>query len=128
MMNKDTTNQSDLSPSDSTRWRARKAKRRTISARPRRWIMWHLATEGMLGKCDPLLDKSQILSDEPLLEIISPGRFFAADLLKAIMAYTILHYDLKFKRPGRIPDNLWFGSVIVPAPANVLFRKRKNVM
>ncbi|KAL7285069.1 hypothetical protein ACG7TL_000160 [Trametes sanguinea] len=54
-----------------------------------------------------------------------PGRFFAANELKAMLAYIVLNYDLKLGGDGKRPHNVHFGPTIVPNPhAQVLFRKR----
>ncbi|OBZ79756.1 Ent-kaurene oxidase [Grifola frondosa] len=55
-----------------------------------------------------------------------PGRFFAANELKAMLAYIVLHYDVKFEDEGKRPENVAFGVNVVPAlDAQVLFRKRR---
>ncbi|OCH95708.1 cytochrome P450 [Obba rivulosa] len=56
-----------------------------------------------------------------------PGRFFAANELKAMLAYILINYDVKFEREGVRPENKWISTAIVPDPtAKVLFRKRQN--
>jgi len=56
-----------------------------------------------------------------------PGRFFAANELKAMLAHTVLNYDVKLEREGRRPDNIWLGVNILPSPTtNVMFRKRQD--
>ncbi|EMD34612.1 hypothetical protein CERSUDRAFT_158140 [Gelatoporia subvermispora B] len=56
-----------------------------------------------------------------------PGRFFAANELKAMLAYILLNYDVKFEREGVRPENNWAAMNIVPDPtAKVLFRKRQH--
>ncbi|KZT08802.1 cytochrome P450 [Laetiporus sulphureus 93-53] len=55
-----------------------------------------------------------------------PGRFFVANELKAVLAYIVLNYDVKFGGDGTRPSNHWFGILIVPDPtAEVMFRKRQ---
>ncbi|EMD40104.1 hypothetical protein CERSUDRAFT_45258, partial [Gelatoporia subvermispora B] len=55
-----------------------------------------------------------------------PGRFFAVDELKSIMAYIVLNYDVKFEREGVRPANKWISTSVNPDPtAKVLFRRRK---
>ena len=57
----------------------------------------------------------------------SPGRFFAANELKAMMAHIVMNYDVKFEDEGVRPPNMWFGINVVPDPtAKVMFRKRQN--
>ncbi|KIP02162.1 hypothetical protein PHLGIDRAFT_32288 [Phlebiopsis gigantea 11061_1 CR5-6] len=54
-----------------------------------------------------------------------PGRFFAANELKAMMAYLVLNYDFKLEDGASRPENLFAGMVITPNPkAKVLFKKR----
>lgn len=54
-----------------------------------------------------------------------PGRFFAAHELKAMMAYLVMHYDVKMEQEGVIPERMWFATKLLPCPiAEVLFRKR----
>ncbi|OSC97933.1 cytochrome P450 [Trametes coccinea BRFM310] len=56
-----------------------------------------------------------------------PGRFFAANELKTMLAYLVLNYDVKFEEEGKRPANLRFGPADLPAPnATVLFRKRRD--
>jgi len=56
-----------------------------------------------------------------------PGRFFAANELKMMMAHLVLTYDVKLENEGVRPPNLWFTSVCVPGEkVEVLFRKRKS--
>lgn len=57
----------------------------------------------------------------------SPGRFFAANELKAMMAHVIVNYDVKFEKEGVRPENVYTGLSIQPDPdARVLFRKRRS--
>ncbi|KAJ3547020.1 hypothetical protein NMY22_g1817 [Coprinellus aureogranulatus] len=55
-----------------------------------------------------------------------PGRFFAAQEMKLLMAYFVHHYDLKLEtKNGEKPKNFWFGMGNVPnATARVLMRRR----
>ncbi|OCH95707.1 cytochrome P450 [Obba rivulosa] len=56
-----------------------------------------------------------------------PGRFFAANELKAMLAYILLNYDVKFEREGVRPENKWVATAIIPDPtAKVMFRKRQQ--
>lgn len=56
---------------------------------------------------------------------LSPGRFFAANELKAIFAHVVMNYDVKFENGGSRPEDIWFVSSVYPDPnAKVLFRKR----
>ncbi|KAI0654468.1 cytochrome P450 [Cubamyces menziesii] len=54
-----------------------------------------------------------------------PGRFFASNELKAMLAYVVANYDVKFRDGGKKPENLFIAQAVVPSPAaEVLFRKR----
>ena len=56
----------------------------------------------------------------------SPGRFFAANEIKTMMAYLLLNYDIKFAEEGRRPANIRFGPANLPSTsAKVLLRKRR---
>ncbi|KAF8574248.1 cytochrome P450 [Ramaria rubella] len=56
-----------------------------------------------------------------------PGRFFAANELKAMLAHLLLTYDIKLENEGVRPANQWFAFACVPNPkGRVLFRKRRT--
>ncbi|THH09628.1 hypothetical protein EW145_g1863 [Phellinidium pouzarii] len=57
-----------------------------------------------------------------------PGRFFAANELKSMMAYLVLNYDIKLENDSRErPKDSCIGSAIVPnSKANVMFRRRQT--
>ncbi|EJD07459.1 cytochrome P450 [Fomitiporia mediterranea MF3/22] len=56
-----------------------------------------------------------------------PGRFFAVNELKAIMAHLILNYDVKAEMEGVRPENVYHRSRVGPNPkAKVLLKKRKD--
>ena len=52
------------------------------------------------------------------------GRFFAANLLKLILAYTILNYD--FEMQDKRPDNVWFGTNRMPPMKATVSVKRRG--
>ncbi|KAI0640730.1 cytochrome P450 [Trametes meyenii] len=55
-----------------------------------------------------------------------PGRFFAANELKAMLAYIVLHYDLKLPDGTEPPVNSYDALSVMPAPkGKVMFRKRQ---
>lgn len=57
----------------------------------------------------------------------SPGRFFAVNELKTMMAHVVLTYDVKLEEDGVIPEATWFKHTLRPNPtARVLFRKRQT--
>lgn len=54
-----------------------------------------------------------------------PGRFFAASLLKALMANILLKYDFEFQEER--PSNIWFGTNhLPPGKAKIRIRRRKE--
>ncbi|KAH9975529.1 cytochrome P450 [Lactifluus volemus] len=60
-----------------------------------------------------------------LMMALSPGRFFAATELKALLAHMIVTYDMKFEEGKGAPPQLWIAGVYIPRSANVMFRKRQ---
>ncbi|KAI0758034.1 cytochrome P450 [Fomes fomentarius] len=56
-----------------------------------------------------------------------PGRFFAANELKTMMAFLVLNYDVRFAEEGKRPANIRFGPADLPSHnAKVMFRKRRQ--
>lgn len=56
-----------------------------------------------------------------------PGRFFASNEIKAMLAHIVLNYDVKAEVEGVRPPNLGFGAQELPnRDAKVLFRKRRE--
>ena len=59
--------------------------------------------------------------------LCSPGRFFAANELKAMLAHLVLTYDVKMENDGVIPEPFWFGMKMIPNPnAEIMYRRRKS--
>ncbi|TFK68396.1 cytochrome P450 [Pluteus cervinus] len=57
-----------------------------------------------------------------------PGRFFAVNEMKAMLAYILLNYDIKLEEGKGRPEPMWFGGNSIPdRKAHVLFRKRKSL-
>ena len=55
----------------------------------------------------------------------SPGRFFAANELKSMLAHMVVTYDIKLEDGATHPHSVCYGATIVADPhASVLFRKR----
>ncbi|KZV79779.1 cytochrome P450 [Exidia glandulosa HHB12029] len=53
-----------------------------------------------------------------------PGRFWAANEMKAVLAYLLAHYDFRLEDQA-VPKETWFGHNVVPhQTAKVLFRRR----
>lgn len=56
----------------------------------------------------------------------SPGRFFAANELKGMLAHLVLTYDVKLEDARARPADLWVAANRVPnTTARVLFRRRR---
>ncbi|KAK7682140.1 hypothetical protein QCA50_014726 [Cerrena zonata] len=54
-----------------------------------------------------------------------PGRFFAANELKGMLAHVVTTYDLKLEKEGIVPEPTWIANALLPNQGNVLFRKRR---
>ena len=54
-----------------------------------------------------------------------PGRFFAANELKGMLAHFVLEYDVRFKEGENHPPSLVFAANIIPAKAQIEVRKRQ---
>jgi len=55
-----------------------------------------------------------------------PGRFFASNELKVMLAHLILDYDVKMEKEGVRPTNRWVGFNPMPdTRMSVLFRRRR---
>jgi len=54
-----------------------------------------------------------------------PGRFFAANEIKALMVYLLSHYDMKYAPGQKRPESLQFETQYLPDhDTKVLFRRR----
>jgi cytochrome P450 len=57
-----------------------------------------------------------------------PGRFFASQEIKLLLAHTLLHYDICLENPGRLPQPNWYDRSRRPnQTARVLFRARQEM-
>ncbi len=56
---------------------------------------------------------------------ISPGRFFAVNEVKALLAHVVVTYDIKFEEGKQAPRSLHIGSMRFPGEGNAMFRKRQ---
>ncbi|KAM5539978.1 hypothetical protein V8D89_006481 [Ganoderma adspersum] len=54
-----------------------------------------------------------------------PGRFFASMELKAVLAYLILHYDMRFEGEGGRPANFNLSFSVIPSQDAVIQFKRR---
>lgn len=60
---------------------------------------------------------------------ISPGRFFASNELKAMLAHIVSTYDVRLppETGGVHPKPMWFNETLVPnMDASIEFRKRQS--
>ncbi|KIP04651.1 hypothetical protein PHLGIDRAFT_109308 [Phlebiopsis gigantea 11061_1 CR5-6] len=56
-----------------------------------------------------------------------PGRFFAANELKSMMAHMVLTYDVSCEEPGKMPQSVRYSTTVSPnRKAKVLFRRRRD--
>jgi len=55
-----------------------------------------------------------------------PGRFFAANEVKALLAHILVTYDIKLEEGKKAPNFFVIGLTRVPEKANVMFRKRQK--
>jgi Cytochrome P450 len=54
-----------------------------------------------------------------------PGRFFAACVLKLMLAHVVMNYDVKLENEGVRPKDMWLVTSCLPnLDAKVLFRRR----
>ena len=57
---------------------------------------------------------------------ISPGRFFAVNEIKALLAHILVTYDIKLEDGKQVPRGVRIGTIRFPGKANVMFRKRQK--
>ncbi len=57
---------------------------------------------------------------------ISPGRFFAVNEVKALLAHIVVTYDIKFEEGKQAPRSLHVVTMRIPGSANAMFRKRQR--
>ncbi|KAI9440515.1 cytochrome P450 [Lactarius indigo] len=56
-----------------------------------------------------------------------PGRFFAVNELKALLAHVIVTYDIKFEEGKQAPRGFIINGIRIPGKANaIMFRKRQK--
>jgi hypothetical protein len=58
--------------------------------------------------------------------VYSPGRFFAVNEIKALLAHIIVTYDFKFEEGKGVPPDDRFGQFNSPGESDVLFKKRQK--
>ena len=64
----------------------------------------------------------------------SPGRYFAANQLKAVLSYIILNYDLKLSEPdvnggatSERPSNMYVSLAVLPPVGGTILLKKRAV-
>ncbi len=55
----------------------------------------------------------------------SPGRFFAANEVKALLAHLVVTYDIKFEEGKQAPRSLQINGMRITRKADAMFRKRQ---
>lgn len=56
----------------------------------------------------------------------SPGRFFAANVIKLMLAFTLLRFDVRTKDEKR-PEDIKLASFLIPdRKAEILFKRRSS--
>jgi hypothetical protein len=58
--------------------------------------------------------------------VISPGRFFATNEVKALLAHIVVTYDIKFEEGKEAPREFFIAGQRIPRTANVMFRTRQK--
>ncbi len=58
--------------------------------------------------------------------MISPGRFFAVNEVKALIAHIVVTYDVKFEDGKGIPREHCVAGMRFPGDADVMFRSRRE--
>ncbi len=56
----------------------------------------------------------------------SPGRFFAANEVKALLAHLVVTYDIKFEEGKQAPRSLHINGMRIAGKADAMFRKRQR--
>jgi hypothetical protein len=62
----------------------------------------------------------------PSLFAISPGRFFAVNEIKVLLAHIVTTYDIKFEEGKGAPREFSLSGMRFPREANVMFRARQK--
>jgi len=55
-----------------------------------------------------------------------PGRFFAVNEMKTLIAHMITTYDIKFEEGKGVPQEYYVSYLRFPGNANVMFRERQK--
>lgn len=57
---------------------------------------------------------------------ISPGRFFAVNEIKVLVAHIVTTYDIKFEEGKGAPREFFLSGMRFPGDTNLMFRARKK--
>ena len=63
---------------------------------------------------------------QSLIFTVSPGRAFAVNEVKVLLAHVVVTYDIKFEEGKQAPRHFCIGSGRFPGNTNAMFRKRQN--
>jgi hypothetical protein len=63
---------------------------------------------------------------QSLIFAVSPGRAFAVNEIKLLLAHVVVTYDIKFEEGKQTPRYLCIGSGRFPGNTNAMFRKRQK--
>jgi hypothetical protein len=67
-----------------------------------------------------------MISDQLVTITISPGRLFAVNEIKGLLAYIVATYDIKLEEGQSVPQGYYIAGGRTPSIANVMFRARKK--
>jgi hypothetical protein len=62
----------------------------------------------------------------PLIRPVSPGRLFAANEVKLLVAHLVVTYDIKFEDGKGAPPEFHFAGFCIPGTSDVMFKKRQK--
>jgi hypothetical protein len=76
--------------------------------------------------CHPDLHDSLIQQCDASLFFISPGRFFAVNEIKVLVARILMTYDIKLAEGSCVPHDRRMGTFRVVQTTDVFFRRRQT--
>jgi hypothetical protein len=72
------------------------------------------------------IDVSYHAHDNLSLLSLSPGRVFAANMIKALLAHMVVTYEMKFEKGNEVPADRCIFGMRIPGHTNVMFRRRQR--
>jgi len=60
------------------------------------------------------------------LFVISPGRFFAANEVKVLLAHLLVTYDMKLEEGKGVPRDLYIATMCIARASDVMFKTRQK--